>query len=350
MGKLWRRTKDGEAGKNGLHEVDMDKLKIDKPSVIFLTGFFTYDDTPQHIRSSLMAMNEMMTARPGEKKPVDVYAWSHAGLKEAFNLAAYDALPSRFSSDNGYKLAGGVIMPLVAKDFKEDAQGNVSGTPLSLEEAKKNLRNVTFFGYSAGTITAQEGFNAALKMMKKIGYAEKDAREVLHEVVLISTGVMSRPGRERDRFTTLYLEATNDRVVNLKNKLWAPLRALFGRFAQKLKIQALSDSSAIISAAVKKKNWEMKKKGDKVEKKEVTGLLPKWFPVKSYHELPRYVTEDEGLSPFAKIVEYALTNAINRDKRLDPLSLMQPPSGVDAKDAEAYKAKIDKACIKPRKK
>lgn len=349
MGKLWRRTQKGEKGGHGLVEVDLSALKTDRPSVIFLTGFFTCDTTPQHIRTALKTMAEMMADRPGAQPPADVYAWSHAGLKEIFNLAAYDLRPGSRSSKNGYRLAAGVIMPLVAQNFKMDAKGNVTGAPLPLDEAKKNLRNITFFGYSAGTITAQEAFNASLKMMKKIGYSEKDARDALHETVLISVGVMSRPGRERDRFTTLYLEATNDKLVNFKNRMWAPLRSLFSWFASKLKIQRLSDSSAIISAAVRKRNWEMRRRGDATEKQEVKTLLPKWFPVKSYHELPRYVTEDEGLSPFAKIVEYSLTNAVARDRRLSPLELMEPPAAAAPADAAAYRAKIAKAVIRPRK-
>ena len=350
MGKLWRRTEKGEKNPNGLLEVDMSTLAIDKPTVIFLTGFFTYDKTPQYIRSAFKSVNELMANRPGEQKPVDTYVWSHSGLAELFNIAAYDAAPGSRSSRNGYNLSRGVIMPLVAKDFKMDADGNVTGKPLPLEEAKKNLRNVTFFAYSAGTITGQECFNASMKLMKKIGYSEKDAREALHEVVMVGVGVMSRPGREKDRFTTLYLEANNDRLVNLKNRMWAPLRAMFAWFARKLQIQALSDSSAIISASVKKSNKEIRQKDGKKVERKIETMAPKWFPVRSLHELPRYVTEDEGLSPFAKIVEYSLTNAVNRDCRLSPLDLMSPPTGVDAQAAAAYTAKIDKAFIKPRKK
>lgn len=351
MGKLWRRSHTGEKDPNGLHEMDLSSMHIDKPSVIFLTGFFTYDKTPQHIRTAFRNINELMANRPGEQPPVDTYVWSHGGLRELFNLAAYDAAPGSRTSKNGYNLARGVIMPLVAKDFKMDAQGNVSGTPLPLEEVKKNLRNVTFFAYSAGTITGQEGFNASMKMMKKIGFSEKDARDALHEVVLVSVGVMSRPGRERDRFTTLYLEGNNDRLVNIKNRMWAPFRAFFNWFAKKLSIQILSDTSAIISASVHKRNKEKQEKDGKTVEREIKSLAPKWFPVKSLHELPRYVTEDEGLSPFAKIVEYSLTNAVARDKRLSIPELMAAPQGAEVQAAAAYKAKIDKAVIrqKPKK-
>jgi hypothetical protein len=224
MAKLWRRPRDGEDRKSHIHEVDLSALRIDKPSVFFLNGFFTQDDTPEYIRASLRNMEDVMANRPGAQTPVDVYCWSHSGLADIFNVAAYSARPGSRACPAVRKLAAGVIMPLVAKDFKIGPDGKALGTPLPLEEAKKNLRNITFFGYSAGTITAQECFNASLKMMKQIGYAEKDAREALHEVVCVGVGVMSRPSKERDRFTTLFLEATNDKIVLFKNRLWRPLR------------------------------------------------------------------------------------------------------------------------------
>lgn len=345
MGKLWRRAKQDEVAANGLQQVDLDTLRLEKPAVIFLTGFFTYDDTPQHIRAAFKGINEL-TGATEQGKQADTYVWSHAGLKEIFNLAAYDALPRHRTSENGYDLSRGVIMPLVAKDFKMDAEGNVTGTPLPLDDAKKNLRSVTFFAYSAGTITAQECFNASVKMMKSIGYSDKDAREALHEVALISVGVMSRPGAEKNRFTTLYLEATNDRIVSMKNRMWTPLRAVFDWFAKKLKIKTLSPHSAIITGPVKKKDKETRMQDGKPVQKEIKGMLPKWFPFKSNHELPRYVTEDEDVSPFARIVQFSLGNAVARDKLLSPLDLLPPPDGTPQAAADAYRAKIANAVIK----
>jgi hypothetical protein len=280
----------------------------------------------------------------------DIMVYSHKNLKDIFNVAAYSIDPEARACKAVKKLAAGVIMPLVAKDFKLNDDGTVTGTPLPLDEAKKNLRNITFFGYSAGTITAQECFNASLKMMKNVGYKEDEARQALAEVVNIGVGVMSQPKKEKNRFTTLSLEATNDKLVLFKNRLWEPLRALFNNFAHKLKIEPLSDTSAIISAAVNKKDWETREKNGKTVKERIQSLLPKWLLVKSFHELPRYVTQDEQLSPFAKIVHYSLANAIARKDRIAPLDLMQPPTNTDKKTAAAYCNKIAKAWIKPPKK
>ncbi len=347
MGKLWRRAGQGEVAANGLQQVDLETLRLEKPAVIFLTGFFTYDDAPQHIRAAFKGINELTSATE-QGRQADTYVWSHAGLKEIFNLAAYEAFPAKRASENGYDLSRGVIMPLVAKDFKMDAQGNVTGAPLPLDEAKKNLRHVTFFAYSAGTITAQECFNASVKMMKSVGYTDKDARDVLHEVALVSVGVMSRPGAEKNRFTTLYLEATNDRIVSMKNRMWTPLRTLFDWFAKKLKIRTLSPNSVIITGPVKKKDKETRMQDGKPVHKEIKGMLPKWFPFKTNHELPRYVTEDEDVSPFARIVEYSLANAITRERLLNPLDLLPPPAGTPPAEAEAYRSKIANAVSKSK--
>jgi hypothetical protein len=159
---------------------------------------------------------------------------------------------------------------------------------------------------------------------------------------------MSRPGQEKDRFTTLYLEATNDRVVSVKNRMWTPLRAVFDWFAKKMKIRDLSAHSALITAPVKKKDKEKRVRDGKTVEKEIRGMLPKWFPVKSNHELPRYVTEDDSVSPFARMVEYSLANAVTRDRLLTPMELLAPPEGAPAAEAEAYRAKIAKATRKAR--
>ncbi len=343
MGKLWQRSRDDQ-DQPRLQAVDLSALKINAPTVIFLTGFFTYDDTPEYISGALKTMEELVDKAPGDTSGTNVYAWSHAGLKEIFNLAAYDGLPSRRASHNGFDLAKAVIMPLVAEGFAEDASGKVSGKPLPLDVARQNLRNVTLFGYSAGTITAQECYNASLLLMKQVGFSDKDAKAALHEVVLISAGVMSRPKQEKDRFTTLYLEANNDVLVRWKNRLWEPLRAMFSWATHKLRIDKLSDRSLRISATVNKQNFEVKKKKDgQTFREKFNGLVPNWFPVKSYHELPRYVTEDENLSSFARIVKYGMANALARDRLLAPLELLSAPPGVDGADAAAFKTKVDKA-------
>ena len=331
-----------------MREVDLSNFHVDRPSLIFLNGFFTTDNAPEYVRASLRTMEELMANRPAGSPPVDVYSWSHSGLKDFFNVAAYTVRPGSRACPAVRRLAEGLIMPLVAKDFKIGKDGKPSGTPLPLDEAKKRLRNITFFGYSAGCVTAQECFNASLKMMKQIGYGEKDARAALNEVVYVGVGTMSRPGKEKDRFTTVFLEATNDKIVRFKNRFWAPLRAVFAHFAKGIKIEKLGDHAAIVSAPVARRHFETKFRDGRTVKEKIRSLLPKWTLIKSYHELPRYMTQDEDLSPFAKMVQYGLANAVARTGPVDPVSLLAPPPGTDEKVAAAYREKMSKAHRKPK--
>lgn len=342
MAKLWRRPNSNEAAQPDAVEVDLPNLRIDKPSIVFLNGFFVMDNNPSWVAASLKAMEDLMAHRPAGGPPVNVYSWTHAGLKDSFNVVSYWAKPNSACCPAVQKLAEGLIMPLVADGFKVDDKGVATGTPLKLEDAKKNLRNLTLFGYSAGGVTGQECFNASLFMMKQIGYSEKDAREALHEIVAINVGTPTRPKKEKERFTTLYLEAANDKIVQIKNRLWEPLKNIFARFGQPLKIKPLGGHAAMITASVSRRSHHEKKLlNGKTVKEKVRNLLPSFLSIiKTYHELPRYVTEDEEFSPFAKMVQYGLTNAVARTGSVEPLQLLEPPAGTEKAIAAAYSEKI----------
>lgn len=331
MAKLWHRTR-GKDDSSQLHEIDLNHVKIDSPTVIYLSGFLTTDKSAGSIAGGIKRVEELMEHRPEQDPPVKIMAWSHTNLLNIFNMAAYSTFPSRRASKPATNFAKGVMMPLVCDDIEIDRKGRLTGKPIDKDEAKKRLRNVTLFSYSAGTIVGQEVFNATLKMMKKNGYAEKDAREILHEVVMVSAGNMSRPNKEKDRFTTLYFVASNDRVVRMKDRLWQPLWAIFKRFAKKLVIKPLSRTSLFISAPVQKDMWETKKKRDgSTVKERIKQLYPKWTMRHSYHELPHYITADDRQNSFSRMVLYSLTNAVSRDDTPDPLKLIEPPAMFKAK-------------------
>jgi hypothetical protein len=219
-----------------------------------------------------------------------------------------------------------------------------NGQPLPMAQAQKNLRNLTLFSYSAGTIVAQQIFNASVSLMQKNGYKEADARKLLQEIVLVSTGNMSRPTQEKNRFTTLYLAASNDIAVRWKNRLWAPLRNIFKRYARALTIRPLSDTSLLITAAAKKKFWEWKQTpAGTTEKKKIAPILPRWMSIRSYHELPHYITADDEHSPFSKIVLHALINACNRQNTMTPMDLLEPVTSHKPEEIRAYRERIQKA-------
>jgi hypothetical protein len=346
MGKLWQKTVN-DAGKSELIDVNLETLQITEPTIVYLSGFLTNNNRPNYVAGSIKSVQELLSGRPELPNVPMVYGWSHTGLRNLFNLAAYNTNPSSRSSDAGYDIGSGVLMPLVAKDFSRSKDGTVSGTPLSLEEAKKNLKNVTLFGYSAGAIVAQETYNATLKMMKGVGYDDKDARAVLSEVVLVAAGVFSRYTKEHNRFTTVYLVATNDRMMRAKNWIWGTfgtlLRTVFKPFAQKqqdLSIRRLSETSIIVSAPVSAKlhEWKYDDEGQRTEKKPISPLYPKWSLRRSYHELPHYVTTDENHNSFANIALYSLLNAVNRTGRIEPMKLLEAAS-----PSAEYSQKIAKA-------
>lgn len=342
MAKLWRRSDTSTAAAPVAVEVDLPALKIDKPSVFFLNGFFVMDNNPSWASASLKTMEDMMAHRAQPGPAVDVYSYTHTGLKDVFNVLSYWAKPGSRFSPIAQKLALGIVMPLVTDGLKLDDKGNITGTPLPLEEAKKNLRNITFFCYSAGGVVAQEIYNASLYMMQETGYSEKDAKEALREVASINVGTPTRPQQEKNRFTTLYFEAMNDKIVQIKNRLWEPLKNIFARFGQPLKIKPLGDNAAMITATVSTRSHHKKKLlNGKTVKEKVRNLLPSFLSiVKTYHELPRYVTEDEEFSPFAKMVQYGLTNAVARTGTLQPSDLLNPPAGTEQAVAAAYDEKI----------
>jgi hypothetical protein len=357
-GKLWHRVPD-ETGKAQLKEVDPSQLRIERPTVVYLSGFLTNNNRPEYVAGSIKRVEELLKTAPEGTVQPDIYAWSHKGLSNLFNLAIYDSLPNSRSSEAGYILGSSVLMPLVADGFKRLPDGSVEGTKISAEEATKRLRNVTFFGYSAGSIVAQETFNATMKMMKGVGYEETEARKLLKEVVLIAVGCISRPTKETDRYTTVCLVASNDRINRFKNMTWGPLGTLrrtffsgytIGKNSKDLSIRPLSDSSIFISAAVRPSLYEFKtdeQTGER-QKKGFAPLYPSWTGRRSYHEMPHYVTVDDKNNPFARIALYALTNAVNRAGAPKALPLLNTPDGCPfgPEAAQAYGLRLEQA-MKP---
>lgn len=356
-GKLWHRVPD-ETGKAHLKEVDLSQFKIERPTIVYLSGFLTNNDQPGYVSGSIKKMEEILRSAPADSVKPDIYAWSHKGLSNLFNLAAYDSFPNRRSSEAGYILAQHVIMPLVCDNFQRMKDGSCLGQKIPMEEAAKRLRNLTLFGYSAGTIVAQETFNASLKMMKAVGYDEKDARKLMKEVVLVATGCISRPTKETDRYTTITMVASNDRINRFKNWAWGAIGTLRRTLTTKytaaknkkpLSIRPLSPANVFISAAARPSLYEYKtdENGARV-KKDFDPLYPAWTQRRSYHELVHYVTLDDKNNGFSRIALYAVTNALNRTGTPESLKLLEPPVNdkFDAEAQAAYRERIQSA-LKP---
>lgn len=307
MAKMWKKE-----GKRELVELTPETFKITQPSIIYLSGWLTLDSTPHHIKSCMSAIEELIEDRP----ETPLYLWSNTSLADAFKAAAYCARPQKSYSKDIVKLTDMLIKPLVSANDK----------PLPFVDAQKNLRNLTLFGYSMGTVSAQALFNASLKMMTKIGYTEKETRTLLREVALISAGNASLPAREGNRFTTVYLAASNDLPVRIKNRIFAPLRTLFNKKAKELTITPVSKTGLEISAKISGKWWEwVTGKSGRKHKRAISPLIPKWTGINCHHELAHYITLDEEHSPFANIARQALLNGLSRKNGpLRPSHLIEP--------------------------
>ena len=357
-GKLSERVAD-ETGEIKLKDVDLSTFKIDKPTIVYLSGFLTNNDRPDYIEGSIKKVEYILKSGPESSVKPRIVAWSHKGLANLFNLAAYDSFPSRRSSSAGYILAEHVVMPLVCDEFKRTADGTCVGIKIPAEEAAKRLRNLTFFGYSAGSIVAQETRNASVKMMKQVGYTEDEANKLTKEIVLVAAGCISRPTKELDRYTTVTEVASNDRINRFKNWAWGFLGTLRRTFmtaytkdknTKPLSVRKLSPSYVFINAAARPTLYEYKvdAAGGNGQKKKFEPLYPGWTGRRSYHELVHYTTMDDKNNGFARIILYALINAVNRTGTPDVMKLLEPPVNdkFSAEAQEQYRERLAQA-LKP---
>lgn len=338
MAKLWRRSL--ETGQTHLAaEIDLKDFCLARPTIIFLSGIFTTDRRPDNVLDGIAEVENILLHGPPLPTPPDVIALSHTNLRNIFNVMAYNANPDRAFSPAAARMAAAIILPQVL---------DAAGKPRHPADAAQSLRNITLVGYSAGTVFGQELFNASLAAMKKAGYEAPAARDLLQEVVLISMATVSRPLREQGRFTTLYLAATNDLAVRLKERILNPLRRLFRTCADELVIRPLSQTSLLITAAVNKKMWHWQKlPNGEQQKKDISPLLPQWLRIKSHHEMPHYTTADDEHSAFSKIVLHGLVNAVTRDGRMNVRQLLAPPKDVpDTPETHQYKNRISGAFLR----
>jgi hypothetical protein len=338
MAKLWRRSLE-QGHTHRAAEIDLTGFRISRPTIIFLSGIFTTDKKPEYVLEGIAEVENILLHAPPLKTPPDVIALSHSNLRNIFNVVAYNARPDRAFNPAAAKMAAAIILPQVL---------DANGRPVPPEVAARNLRNITLVGYSAGTVFGQELFNASLHAMKKAGYTEPAARDVLQEVVLISMATVSRPLQEHGRFTTLYLAATNDLAVRLKERILNPLRRLFRACADELVIRPLSHTSLLITAAVNKKMWHWQKlPNGEQQKKDISPLLPQWMRMTSHHEMPHYTTADDEHSAFSKIVLHGLVNAVTRDARTNVRQLLAPPNDApDTPETHHYKNRISGAFLR----
>ena len=342
MPNLWEKTK-GAKDNSDLVKVDLPQLKITSPTVVYLPGRDQADGNPTELSKGINFVDKLFTDLP---KPPKVYIWSHSdiyskkgfkNLTSLFHVAAYSHLP-RVHFPAASRLAKHLIKPLVA-----DAEG----TRLPIEEAEKNLRNLTLLGYCFGTVTAQEVYNASIKTMKKAGYTAEEAEHLWGEIVLINFATFTRPKMEKNRFTTINFINTDDLFISAKNLLILPLTTVvgltktFSSTSKKLNIIPLSDRSMLVSATAAEQPLDTIL--GKTQQEVIDDVkLKRWKMLGTNHSAHDYVTDANESNQFASMVKYALINAVTRTGRVRPVDLLDEPvmSKEEPKASEQYEDKI----------
>jgi hypothetical protein len=327
--------------------VDLSELHITSPTVVYLPGRGQSDSEPEELSKGVHFVNKLFSEI---ETPPDVYIWSHADkynkkhtgdVRSIFHVAAVSYIPG-YSSQAGQDLAKGLIMPLVA-----DAEGK----PLPYQQAQDNLRNLTLLGYCLGSTTAQELYNASLKMMYDAGYPRGQARLLLREVVLVSFANLTHPRKERHGFTTISIVNTGDAIKQLVKPVTSvitlPEKLLVGAFSranEKLTIQTLSGTSALVTFAATASLLD--RVLGRNRKEIIDGVkLQDWKPDPG-HAASNYVTDAEN-SQVAGMVKKAVVNSAgkHRERRPSPLDLLtEVATHTDTPEAiEQYNSRIERA-------
>lgn len=334
--KIWKKNEPGSAAQ----DVAFKSITIDRPTLVFFSGFMSFHSGTKTTFSRLKIFEKMLQ-KDGvtNKSDYQVFTATYKNKSTLFNALSYCGYKNYASKTSQY-FVDSVIMPLVL---------NEDGAPRDKKTAANNLRNLTLGGYSVGTVIVQELYNAATKSMVKAGFSKKDTKELLGDVVCISMGTMSTPSRERKRFKTVYMVGTNDRLANIKNKVFEASQALkkrFNRTVRDLRISRIADNALIIRAEVNNDMTEpyIDKADGQKKWRPIRKLYPETYRYDSGHELSHYISEDDNQAPFSRICRFVLTNAIDRDGDVTIDSLIQPYDEVRTKPyARKYNDRIKAA-------
>jgi len=314
---LWE--KGGDAKENSdLKKVDLPTLSITEPTIVIISGWPVADRKKTMISKEIHSLKKLLAPYAASR----IYCLSHrSGLSASFNTLAYNFSPAH-ETKAARDFAQWIIAPLVSEN----------GRPLPLDAAKQRLRNLTLYTICAGAVAGQEIYNAALKKMKDIGYKHQEAAELLQEVVDIAVAPLSSPWKETNRFSTLSLVNSDDGML----KLVHPLRALFHKHGQRLKISPLSATSVLVTASARRKIWQWRKK------EVIEGVsLPRWRAIS--HDMPDYINMQDKSSQFSRIVQYALINAVNRKATIKPMDLLEAPATLEGPAQDNYQRRIRQA-------
>lgn len=322
MSKLWKKGPKGQP-----QEVrDLASLRIDSPTIIFLPGHLARDYTPEIVQTSFESFDKLLRETRAPK--AHVYVWTYTHRQQPDDLLKYRFFPNHAKRPSAEVFAEGIIRPLVSDH---------NGQRLPLDEARAHLRNITLVGHSAGSIFSEEIFNAAYKEMRKLDYSEEETRNILDEIVNISLGTVAKAVTKEERFTSVYFAHTDDLYINIKNKLFHPLKSTFLRHARPLKIRQVTDTSLLITDAAAGR-W--RDRNHDAQEEDIDIVLPRWNLSHTNHGFYNYVTDDPSTSQIAHMVASVLFNAVNRKEDFTVSELLAPAPALPAKDKAIYQQRM----------
>jgi hypothetical protein len=327
MNKLWRKDVD-ENGDVNLHEIAEEGINLDKPSVVFFSGLSTTKTGLNFVKGAIGHVEDMLGGLDnGVAENANIYAWQYStkgnNFKNAFN---YNTFPNRFYSKDARKFIYEFMLPMIATDTSYNfKKKKVSGKKRPFKDVEASFNNLTFLAYSYGSVFSQEVYNGTKAVMHDLGFSKKETRLLLSKIHLISMGAVSSPMKEKNRFTSITMVATNDRISKHKGRIWWSLGEYFARAARKLTIKKLSKRSTYISAPVQKDLFTPKQdRQGNIVMRNIRHIFPKWWPRHSYHELPHYTTDRDFDNEFSKIARFALNNSVKREGALLPHKMIAP--------------------------
>lgn len=318
--KLWAQDNN----EIGMSNQPFENVVVNKPTLIFFSGFLSLHTEVKSTSSRLKILDEILSNTEHNLKGGDyqVYTGSYKNFTTFFNACAYNFSPKMgFASSTAHQFVKDIILPIVT---------DPEGAPLPKEEAAEKLRLLTFGGYSIGTVVVQEIYNASKKALIKSGYSKQDTQDLLKEVVFLSMGTMSVPSREKNRFTTIYLVANNDRPATNKNAFFEPLQAfvtVLRKYFQKcaLRISQLGENAVIATGKANRKfKQKFIDKDGQEKERPIKKLYPKWYPFDSGHELPHYLSDDDVQTVFSRIARNVIVNSHARTASLSVDDLLLP--------------------------
>lgn len=273
----------------------------------------------------------------------DVYD-SELQIISAYYPPGYDLRAARSNYNNKAELhEDGNYQPfvdqLVQKQFLP-LVANISGdgnpTRLSLEQASKNLRNITMLGYSYGGVVIAEIGNCLCETMQRLGYSDAEISAATRQVNVITAGSTALYGHDKANFSGLHVLNIGDAMVGLRSNNIAVAKNLINHSTAKNEPFAIvplpGKEQYIIAAQPIEAMPRTNDSGsfvDKTGKFFSTRMDDKGELIKEYYEpgqaeLPK-LTDNEGHTTYTyfnyglgtngilipNTIAIALTNAVN---------------------------------------